>query len=86
MPTRVDAAKIATSSRSARTSAKPSVSSEKTERRAAVAAASVVGSSLPRAAGMRRRCSRGNVVISTTRIGVSFNSFVTEQRGRRKVL
>ena len=40
-----------------------------------------------RAGGMRRRCSRGNVVISTTRIiGVSFNSFVTEQRGRRKVL
>jgi hypothetical protein len=39
-----------------------------------------------RAAGMRRRCSRGDVVISTTRIGVSFNSFVTEQRGRRKVL
>ena len=36
--------------------------------------------------GMRRRCSRGDVVISTTRIGVSFNSFVTEQRGRRKVL
>ena len=39
-----------------------------------------------RAAGTRRICSRGNVVISTTRIGVSFNSFVTEQRGRRKVL
>ena len=39
-----------------------------------------------RAGGMRRRCSRGDVVISTTRIGVSFNSFVTEQRGRRKVL
>ena len=36
--------------------------------------------------GMRRRCSRGDVVISTTRIGVAVNSFVTEQRGRRKVL
>ena len=32
--------------------------------------------------GDEEEVSRGDVVISTTRIGVSFNSFVTEQRGR----